>query len=85
MKILRPRPLVAVLDETLAVVKKKKLLDTMGDEKAEALVNILDDAQVEVEVKRLGDTQLVEKLANTLEGMDNKTLSDELNKKLVHA
>ena len=74
-----------MLDETLAVVKKKKLLDTMGDEKAEALVNILDDAQVEVEVKRLGDTQLVEKLANTLEGMDNKTLSDELNKKLVHA
>ena len=74
-----------MLDETLAVVKKKKLLDTMGDEKAEALVNILDDAQVEVEVKRLGDTQLVEKLANTLEGMDNKTLSDEVNKKLVHA
>ena len=74
-----------MLDETLAVVKKKKLLDTMGDEKAEALVNILEDAQVEVEVKRLGDTQLVEKLANTLQGMDNKTLSDELNKKLVHA
>ena len=56
----------------------------MGDEKAEALVNILDDAQAEVEVKRLGDTQLVEKLANTLEVKDNKTLSDELKKKLVN-
>ena len=85
MKILRPRPLVDVLDEMLAVVKKKILFDTMGDEKAEALVNILVDAQTEVEVKTLGDTQLVEKLANTLQGMDNKTLSDELNKKLVHA
>ena len=84
MKILRPRPLVDVLDETLAVVKKKTLFDTMGDVKAEALVNVLDDAQAEVEVKRLGDTQLVE-TANTLEGMDNKTLSDELNKKLVRA
>ena len=57
----------------------------MRNEKAETLVNILDDAQAEVEVKRIGDTQLVEKLANTLEGMHNKTLSDELNKKLVHA
>ena len=85
MKILRPRPLVDVLDETLAVVKKKILFDTMGDEKAEALVNILVDAQTEVEVKTLGDTQLVENLANMLEGMANKTLSDGLNKKLVHA
>ena len=85
MKILRPRTLVDVVDETLAVVKKKTLFDTMGDVKAEKLVNILDDAQAEVEVKRLGDTQLVETLANTLEGMENKTLSDELNKKLVHA
>ena len=74
-----------MLDETLAVVKKKILFDTMGDEKAEALVNMLVDAQTEVEVKTLGDTQLVEKLANTLEGMANKTLSDGLNKKLVHA
>ena len=85
MKILRPRPLVDVLDETLAVVKKKILFDTMGDEKVEALVNILVDAQTEVEVKTLGDTQLVENLANMLEGMANKTLSDGLNKKLVHA
>ena len=63
MKILRPRPLVDVLDETLAVVKK-----------AEALVNILNDVQAEVQAKRIRDTQLVETLANTLEGMDTKTL-----------
>ena len=57
------KALVDVIDETLAVVKK-----------AEALVNILNDVQAEVQAKRIRDTQLVETLANTLEGMDTKTL-----------
>ena len=68
------KPLVDVLDETLAVVEKTTLCDTMGDLKAGALVNMLDDALADVEAKRLGDTQLVETLANTLEKMDTKTL-----------
>ena len=59
----KAKALVDVLDETLAVVKK-----------AEALVNILNDVQAEVQAKRIRDTQLVETLANTLEGMDTKTL-----------
>ena len=67
------KALVDVLDETLAVVKKT-LCDRMGDVEAETLVNMLYDAQAEVEAKRLGNTQLVETLANTLKGMDTKTL-----------
>ena len=59
----KTKALVDVIDETLAVVKK-----------AEALVNILNDVQAEVQAKRIRDTQLVETLANTLEGMDTKTL-----------
>ena len=66
--------LANVQDETLAVVKKKTLCDTMGDVEAEALVNMLYDAQAEAEAKRLRNTQLVETLANTLEGMDTKKL-----------
>ena len=59
----KTKALVDVIDATLAVVKK-----------AEALVNILNDVQAEVQAKRIRDTQLVETLANTLEGMDTKTL-----------
>ena len=68
------KAIVDVLDETLAVVKKKTLCDRMGDVEAETLVNMLYDAQAEAEAKRLRNTQLVETLANTLEGMDTKTL-----------
>ena len=68
------KALADVQDEMLSVVKKKALCDTMGDVEAEALVNMLFDEQAEVEAKRLGNTQLVETLANTLEGMDTKTL-----------
>ena len=66
--------LANVQDETLAVVKKKTLCDTMGDVEAEALVKMLYDEQAEVEAKRLGNIQLVEILANMLEGIDTKTL-----------
>ena len=59
----KTKALVDVLDETVAVVKK-----------AEALVKILNDVQAAVQAKRIRDTQLVETLANTLEGMDTKTL-----------
>ena len=59
----KTKALVDVIDATLAVVKK-----------AEALVNILNDVQAEVQAKRIGDRQLVKTLANTLEGMDTKTL-----------
>ena len=52
-----------MIDATLAVVKK-----------AEALVNMLNDVQAEVQGKRIADLQLVKTLANTLEGMDTKTL-----------
>ena len=63
-----------MLDKTLAVIKKKKLCDTMGNVKAQALVNMLDDALGEVDAMRRFDTQLVKTLAKKLKGMDTKTL-----------
>ena len=60
----KTKALVDVLDETLPVVKK-----------TEAVVNILNDVQAEVQAKRIRGTQLVETLANTLEGRTPRHLS----------